>query len=229
MRRCVAVAVYKTGEKSRNKKIEPCKKLFYLNGYKKTTYKDICEMADSNPGLINYYFKTKKKIAEIIYGNFYVEIKTAVENYMIKHYGEYDLQVGTCLEILIFTDLAEKDENLKRFYYEMCFEGVEYDTKVFKYFFRLHVDRYKLPLNEDQIRLIWVANTSIGIGIAKKYIEGYLHISKEELYDFRIRTMYNSMGISNERIDEVLKRTYEIYNDMKVTLSDYFAISLDKK
>ncbi len=223
------MAVYKTGEKSRNKIIETCKELFYLNGYKNTTYKDICEKADSNPGLINYYFKTKKKIAEIIYGNFYVDIKTAVENYMIKNYGEYDLQVGTCLEILIFTDLAEKDENMNRFYYEMCLEGVEYDMKVFKYFFRLHVDKYQLPITEDQIRLIWVANTSIGIGIAKKHIEGYLQIPKEELFDFRIRTMYNSMGIGNEKIDDILKRTYEIYKDMKVTLKDYFVISLDRK
>ncbi|MBF7095913.1 TetR/AcrR family transcriptional regulator [Alkalibacter mobilis] len=221
--------VYKTGEKSRNKIIDACKELFYLNGFKKTTYKDICEKASSNPGLINYYFKTKKKIGEIIYGNFYVEIKAGVEDFLIENYGEYDLQVGTCIEILVINALLKRDENLERFYYDMCIEGVEYDMKILKYFYRLHVDRYKLPLTEEQIRLIWVANTSIGIGIAKKYIEGYLHSDEKELYEFRVRLMYNSMGIEKDKIDDIIKRAYEIFEHVGVSLEDYFVIKIFKK
>ncbi|QSX09580.1 TetR/AcrR family transcriptional regulator [Alkalibacter rhizosphaerae] len=222
------MAVYKTGEKSKNSILEACKELFYTQGYKGTTYKDICEKANSNPGLINYYFKTKKKISEIIYGDFYMDIKTKVEEYITRHHGDYDLQVGTCVEILVVNKLMEKDSNLQRFYYDLSLEGVEYDMKVFYYFYKLHVDRYNLPLSDEQIRLIWVANTSIGIGISKKYMEGFFDIPPLELYEFRIKTMYNSMGIDNKRIEEVIAKAYEISDDMEVTLHDFFEIELHR-
>jgi AcrR family transcriptional regulator len=222
------MAVYKTGEKSKNSILEACKELFYTQGYKGTTYKDICEKASSNPGLINYYFKTKKRISEIIYGDFYMDIKTKVEEFMTLQYGEYDLQVGTCVEILVINKLMVNDTNLQRFYYDLSSEGVEYDMQVFHYFYKLHVDRYHLPLSDEQIRLIWVANTSIGIGISKKFMEGFFHLSPTELYEFRIRTMYNSMGIDNQRINEVIQRAYEIIADVQVVWKDYFDIELQK-
>ena len=222
------MAVYKTGEKSKNSILEACKELFYTNGYKGTTYKDICEKANSNPGLINYYFKTKKKIGEIIYGDFYMDLKTKVEDFIRTNFGEYDLQVGTCVEILVVNKLVEKDPNMQRFYYEMSLEGVEYDMKVFHHFYKLHVDRYNLPLDDERIRLIWVANTSIGIGIAKKYMEGFLSTPPMDLYEFRIRTMYNSMGIDNQRINEVLEKAYEISKVMDVGLKGYFDLELKR-
>lgn len=222
------MAVYKTGEKSKNSILEACKELFYTNGYKGTTYKDICEKANSNPGLINYYFKTKKKIGEIIYGDFYMDLKSKVEDFIRANFGEYDLQVGTCVEILVINKLMEKDSNMQRFYYEMSLEGVEYDMKVFHYFYKLHVDRYNLPLDDERIRLIWVANTSISIGLAKKYMEGFLNTPPMDLYEFRIRTMYNSMGIDNQRINEVLEKAYEISKVMDVGLKGYFDLELKR-
>ena len=221
------MAGYKTGKKSRNRIILACKELFYKKGYKKTTYKDICDLADSNPGLINYYFKTKRKIAEIIYGNIFVDIKAEVERYLNDVYGHYDLQIGTSLEHKIFSELVDMDENINRFFYEMCTEAIDYDIKIYKFFYKLHVEKYHLPLTEDQIRLIWVSNVSIGIGIAKKYIEGYLRITKEDLYEFRTRTMYQSMGIEEKRIDEIIQEVYKIFETTHIYLEDYFKVRLE--
>ncbi|NTW71715.1 MAG: TetR/AcrR family transcriptional regulator [Eubacteriaceae bacterium] len=220
------MAVYKSGEISKNKIITACKELFYLQGYRKTTYKDICKKADSNPGLINYYFKTKIKIAEIIYENFFVDIKSGVEKYLLDKFGSYDLQVGTSIEHLLLSNLISGDTNLSRFYYDMCLEGIEYDMQIFNCFFKLHVDKYHLPLSEDQIKLLTVANSSISIGIAKKNLEGYLHLSKDEIFEFRTRSIYHSMGIPDERIDEIIKEAYRIYSGMDVQLKDYFVVQI---
>lgn len=222
------MAVYKTGEKSKNNILEACRDLFYKKGYKGTTYKDICKKASSNPGLINYYFKTKKKIGEIIYGNFYMNLKAKVEEFITQNFGSYDLQVGTCVEILALNQLMEKDQNMRRFFYEMSLEGVEYDMDVFFYFYKLHVDRYNLPLSDEHIKLIWVANTSISIGISKKYTEGFINLSPKELYEFRIRTMYNSMGIDNERINEIIEQAYEVDKILQIESKNYFDVKLKK-
>src|SRR5665648_435717 len=220
------MAVYESGKISRNKIITTCNELFYINGYKKTTYKEICEKAESNPGLISYYFKTKKNIAMIIHGNLYVNLKLEVEKYLMDKFGTYDLQIGTSLEHLVLANLIDKDSKLRQYYYDICIEGVEYDMKIFNYFFKLHVDKYHLPFTEDEIKLITTANTSISIGIVKKYIEGYLHISKDELFKFRTRIMYNSMGISSERIEEIINETFNIYSEMKIELANYFLIKI---
>ncbi|MFZ7121694.1 MAG: TetR/AcrR family transcriptional regulator [Eubacteriaceae bacterium] len=220
------MAEYKTSKESRNKILEACKELFYLHGYKKTTYKDICKKASSNPGLINYYFKTKKNIAGTIYGNFFSQIKEKVKIYMLEKYNYYDLQYGTAIEQLIFSKLMDNNEKIENFYYDIALEGIEYDLEILYYFYKLHVDEYNLGMDEDHIKLIQTNTIASGIGVTKRVVEGYFNIDKDELFDFRVRSMYNSMGISNERVDEILKVSREIYSKMEIKLHDYFIIEI---
>lgn len=223
------MAEYKTSKISKKKIIDACKELFFEKGYTNTTYNDICAKAESNPGLINYYFKTKKNIAGIIYGNLFLSIKEKVKEYMVENYGYYDLQYGTTLEVRVFNYLCEQHENLNKFYYEVCVEGIEYDLDVLYDFFKLHVDEYNLDLNEDQIKLIQTASIASGIGITIRSVEGYFSADTETLFSFRQHAMYNSMGIPKERIDEILSVTLDMLNNMNITLSNYFEISISKK
>lgn len=221
------VATYKTSKDSKNRIIETCKELFYLQGYTKTTYIDICKKASSNPGLINYYFKTKQNIAAHIYGEFMSSIKESVKAYLIHHHGVYDLQYGTALEIRIFTELLKRDEYLRTFYYEICNTGLEFDSDVIYKFYKLHVDTYNLPFSEDEIKLIQTTIVGAGIGIIKKMIEGYFSCDEETVFNFRIRTMYKIMNVSDERVDEILNETIKIFNQMKFKIQDYFIFTLE--
>lgn len=51
-----------TENSTRERIIEACGRLFYEKGYTNTSYDDICREAESNRGLIHYYFKTKSNI-----------------------------------------------------------------------------------------------------------------------------------------------------------------------
>ena len=221
------VARYKTSKDSKNRIIETCKELFYLQGYTKTTYIDICKKASSNPGLINYYFKTKQNIAAHIYGEFMTSIKESVRAYLIHHHGEYDLQYGTTLETKIFTELLRRDECLRTFYYEICNTGLEYDSDVIYKFYKLHIDTYNLPFSEDEVKLIQATVVGAGIGITKKMIEGYFNCDEETIFNFRIKTMYKLMNVPDERVNQILKDTMNIFNQMKFKIENYFIFTLE--
>lgn len=221
------VAIYKTSKDSKNRIIETCKELFYLQGYTKTTYIDICKKASSNPGLINYYFKTKQNIAAHIYGEFMSSIKENVRAYLLHHYNEYDLQYGTALETRILTELFRRDQYLRTFYYEICNTGIEYDSNVIYKFYKMHIDTYNLPFSEDEIKLIQTTIVGAGIGITKKMIEGYFNCDEETIFNFRIKTMYKIMNVSDERVNKILDETKEIFDKMKFEIKDYFIFDLE--
>lgn len=220
------MAEYKTSKESKNRIIEACKELFFLKGYKKTTYVDICNMANSNPGLINYYFKTKKNIGGFIYGEFFMSIKESVKRHMLEHYGYYDLQYGTTLEMRLFGQLCNDSPQLQNFSYDICIEGIEYDIPVFYDFYKLHVDEYNLDLDKDGIKLIQTAVTGAGIGITKRMVEGFFTCDNNVIFDFRVRSMFNALGVSNERVDEIFSVTKEMFLKMEYTLDDYFKFDL---
>ncbi|MPW26350.1 TetR family transcriptional regulator [Alkalibaculum sp. M08DMB] len=220
------MAEYKTSKISKNKIIDTCKELFYLQGYKKTTYVDICNKANSNPGLINYYFKTKKNIAGLIYGDFFVHIKDAVKKYMLETYNCYDLQYGTTLELRVFTYLLDNNPMLKNFYYDICNEGIEYDIEVVYHFYKLHVDEYNLNLSEDEIKLIQTAVVGSGIGITKRNVEGFFNCDTSVIFNFRIKSMFSLMGVTPERVNEILSETEKMFSKMEIELNDYFLVTV---
>lgn len=220
------MAEYATSKESRNKIIEACKELFFLQGYKKTTYVDICNKANSNPGLINYYFKTKKNIAAYIYGEFYLLIKECVKMHMLKNYGYYDLQYGTTLEFRILTYLINNNPRLQTFYYDISVEGIEYDIELFYCCFKLLVDEYRLNFSEDEIKLIETSIVGSTMGITKRQVEGYFNCDFYMIYKFIVKSMFTSLGITSQRISEIFSVTEEMFSHMEVELQDYFLFSI---
>lgn len=68
------MANYENGLETKAKIIDICKKLFYSKGFKKTTFKDISQLANVNQGLIVYYYKTKNILANTIFQDVMTEM-----------------------------------------------------------------------------------------------------------------------------------------------------------
>ena len=222
------MANYETGIITKNKILDAFRELFYKQGYKKTTYVDILKLTGINQGLITYYFKSKRAVAGQIHTAFRIQIKETVENYLASQGIDYDLRIATALEQIIYSRIKFADESLKRFIYEISIEGlfIEYEITGLRSFWDMHVKAYNLPLSESEIRMIQVRNSSLTWGITTKMIEGYLDITVDEYAELRVRLMYQSMGLSEPQIDEILEKSYEIYNQMDVKLEDYFRITI---
>lgn len=58
---------YSNGLVTKEKIMETCKALFCEKGYMGTTYAEICEICQVNPGTITHHFKSKKNIASVLY------------------------------------------------------------------------------------------------------------------------------------------------------------------
>lgn len=222
------MANYETGIITKNRILSAFRELFYKQGYKKTTYVDILKLTGINQGLITYYFKSKRAIAGQIHTAFRIQIKDTVENYLASREIEYDLRIATALEQIIYSRIKFADDKLKRFIYEISIEGIfiEYEITGLRSFWDMHIKEYNLPLSESEIRMIQVRNSSLTWGITTKMIEGYLDITVDEYAELRVRLMYQSMGLSETQIDEILVKSYEIYTGMNVSLENYFKIAI---
>ncbi|MFZ7120993.1 MAG: TetR/AcrR family transcriptional regulator [Eubacteriaceae bacterium] len=223
------MATYKTGIITKNKILQACKELFYEQGYKDSTYLAICKKADVGPKTITHYFKSKKLIAIEIYSDFLINIKEKTKEYMIEKNNDYNLRTATALERIIFTNLIVENENYKKFYYDICVEGLllEVDIERVDYFYKLHSDEYNLGLSNLQIRLLQITNTSITLGVTRKWLEGSLEgLSTDGYCDYEIRLMYSHMGVSNDEIDQIIKLAYEIYNNMTIVSNEFFLIDI---
>ncbi|MCQ4822927.1 helix-turn-helix domain-containing protein, partial [Eubacterium callanderi] len=58
---------------------QSAKKIFYQNGYDKTTVKDIITDARTKQGLLNYYFGAKENLAVQIYKDFCNDVVFCVD------------------------------------------------------------------------------------------------------------------------------------------------------
>ena len=222
------MAGYPVGQKTRSLILNAYRELFYKKGYKKTTYVNILDHTGLNQGLITYYFKSKKAIAGEIHSDFRIQIKGAVKQLFNELNKPYDLRVATSLEQIIYTRIKFSDEKLKKFIYEISVEGVymEYELLLMKEFWDMHVREYNLPLSDNEIKMIQVANSSLTLGITMKMIEGYLQVSVEDFIRMRIRLMFQSLGLKEEEISDILEKSLTLYDRISVELQDYFRIEV---
>ena len=223
------MANYETGINTKNKILDAYCELFYKKGYKKTTYVDILNLTGINQGLITYYFKSKKAIAGKIHTDFRIQIKQAVKDYFSSQGIVYNLRTATAIEQIIYSKIKFTDENLKRFIYEISIEGIfiEHEISEMRPFWDMHIKEYNLPLSESEIKMILVRNSSLTWGITTKMIEGYLDISVDEYAELRVRLMYQSLGLADPQIDDILQESYKIYNNMQISLKEYFTVQIE--
>ncbi|RBP68992.1 TetR family transcriptional regulator [Alkalibaculum bacchi] len=220
------MASYKKSAETKKKILDASKKLFYEKGYKATSCKEICELADVNLGLIHYHFKTKKNIASIIYANSLLEVKDLVRIKMNKIYRYYELKYGTAIENWVFMSGYLMDENYRRFFYEICQENVLVDerTDIIDFFYRLHVNIYNLDISPKEVKLIRVCVAAITMALVEKHVENYLDLSIEELIEYKIRNLYKLMKLSDEDINDIVKTSYDMYQNLNIEFGKHFEI-----
>ena len=108
--------MYEKGVQTRNMIYQTAKQLFYDKGYEKTKIKEIADTAEVPIGLFTYYFKTKDKIVQYIYSEFFAqislriteELKSGLDNSILRH----------AIHAWLYYDIIQNNENNRRFYYE---------------------------------------------------------------------------------------------------------------
>ena len=219
------MAIYDNGLLTKEIILNSCKKLFYENGYAKTTFSDICKDANVNHGSIYYHFKKKSNIAGIIYSDFFIQNKHFIDNLLGDKYG---LQICTAVEIRNYWNLFLNDEKAKRFFYEIAKDRVvvEYIKDTGEEFFKLHKKEYNLDIADEHLRIINLSTSAIEAETIISYIDGYINLTLDEICDFEIKTIYEFMNVPYKQIDEIVNISKEIYSKLNVRLNKYFELEL---
>jgi AcrR family transcriptional regulator len=221
----IYMASYFKSEQTKANVINACKSLFYKNGYIKTHYNDIAQESGINSGLIYYHFKKKSSIAGIIQSELTSKIKEAVQVLL----GEnYDLQIATALEVLIFWDVVFHNENYRNFFYEISLDRthVECSQSIVEEFFRMHNAKYGLGIDEGTIKIISLSSSAMESEIIIHYHTGLIDLSQEKISRFIIRTIYEYMSVDYRRIEDIVQQSSEIFSKLTVHMKDSFEIEI---
>ena len=119
---------YAVGVATRTRIYRVCKGLFYEQGIKATSYNDICEAADINRGLIQYYFESKNNIAIEVLRDFVDSMEAAVNEWWGPD-AMVQPERNIMIELLMFRLLAE-DERACRFYSEIRADGAFHEARL---------------------------------------------------------------------------------------------------
>ncbi len=113
--------------------IEVAQKLFATNGFAGTSVRDIAKEADVNIAMISYYFGSKEKLLEAIFGRHWANVKLQLENmlhddsrkpldkvyqlidnYLDKYFAQQDFH-----KIIVREQMAQKESPLGNMLNEM--------------------------------------------------------------------------------------------------------------
>lgn len=101
------MANYKSGLMNREKTIATCKELFYKNGYRETSFGEICKQTGLHPGSISYHFKGKANIALHIYAEMMSYYQETLKQLFPEENELTYLFLGICVHIkLMYTDAS---------------------------------------------------------------------------------------------------------------------------
>ena len=144
--------MYEKGVQTRNMIYQTAKQLFYDKGYEKTKIKEIADTAEIPIGLFTYYFKTKDKIVQHIYSEFFTQIslriteetKDGLDNSILRH----------AILSWIYYEIIFSDENNRRFYYENLKKTSNYRimNKTASQTYRRYVEDFNVVISDHDFQ-----------------------------------------------------------------------------
>lgn len=226
---------YIKGLETKNRILEVAEKLFYENGYYNTKFTDICREAKVHPGSLNHLFGEYKNIAaflvtknmEFLYQQL-SEIFPELDDKLILNMLAYDVYIHRFFEDEKFRrfntefdmDLASRGNGSK--YYDL------YDESVIKGLKHHYCEHYSSDFDEMDMDYYFHAISGID-----GPVEAYL-CSKIECYtpDIALRHYFNIFfsyfRFSKEEMEEMLKKTKELYGQVTISGELFKTIILKK-
>ena len=203
------MAGYKTGQKTREHTLRICRKLFYEKGYRETSFGEICQEAEVNPGTISYHFKGKTKIAQTIYA----EIMYTYQQRLKELIPDLDDLEFTLLCISVHVKFLYEDYGYRRFISQMGTDCLkEFQEDQYK---TLSPAAYRyLQAQLDPEKFDFVVTASVGYdGLISAYISrniDTLPFEKAVHYISELYLYFMNYEVLKPHIDHVLEMTQNL-------------------
>lgn len=126
-------AMYNNGKATRDRILSTAKNLFLTRGYKSTTYQDICDEANVNPGTLSHHFGGKSKLGMELFQDVMKQIISVV-----KEKGD---RSDDLLVVLTFAAA----------YYLLAFQNIEFRRFFIEYTVYAADDDASFPLLDNDV------------------------------------------------------------------------------
>jgi len=202
------------GQTTKNKILASSRKLFYLKGYNNTTMREISADADTNLGLIKYYFTSKQNIALLVYWDIFLELEDIIN----QHYPQNDL-TRYLLSVLYELSLAIDDD---KFYDLFVTVTADYNSNVFFANKIISYIKQFAKFKTDDILQTNLTYYSI-FGMKPAIITGsrQLSIPSQKTAYYYLSNYIYMIGEDQSLVDAI----YSEYLKMHFTLSEYYKIN----
>lgn len=217
------MAKYSSGIITRKKIQETCEDLFYHNGYKTTTIKDICQVAGVHPGSVSHHFNGKASIAAAIYE----KMMAYLCKIMPRLFPKEDELTLLILQLAVHQKLFYDDERYRRFSIEFSNEYFPVnDIKDYQFYFSNVYAFARKRMDEKKANFYFAAYKGMDKGI-EPYVEANLHsLSFEEVVRFTNEIYYSFLP--KEELAMHVDRALELIADLRIE-NEGFTIRVEKR
>lgn len=195
------------------------KKLFYNNGYEKTTFSEICKASEVNPGSVVYHFNNKITIADIIYKKFLDELNSSVE----KIFPADEIIQQNMIALGLHIKLLFENPAYRRFSAEVCSNRA----------YREEIDNLinsvpkaylvaKQHMAEKKARFFFLSLLGMD-GLLETYIDKHIkELDFAEILEYTLELHYSFL--EHEEFRKRLERTLHIIENLSIETDDSFEI-----
>ncbi len=215
---------YSAGIATQEKIVNSAKKLFYSNGYKKTTIKDICEDADVLRTVFCYYFRDKGDLADHISDYINDKISKALfQEILSNHQPIDDLLLSIYSSTWFFYNIM-CDIHLNVFYAEVLVDnskmllGNDFYRKIFQSLYRCCG---KKP-NSKEFELFFTYSTAVPGVFLYRYLTKSFQLTKEEIVEYLHRKVLCSLDIPEQKQDQIIADAFVMVKASKISFKEIF-------
>lgn len=179
------------------------KQLFYENGYKQTTIKEICSRADVKLGTFTHYFPTSKHLLMHVYSDIIMNTYRFVETNTIEKLDGLQKNFCSCV---IHYQIMLGDEKNRKFHYEVISNESYYTLMSInlKRIYQSFLKDFDLDVSARELSRISSADLGVRRELMLEFLEGKITDSPIELSVTILGIMGRLFKIDQEIIDSHL-------------------------
>lgn len=216
---------------NRQKLIDTAKKLFWENGYVKTTLAQISEISGINNGLITYYFGSKGNLANEISIEYLLNLRNEIARQLYTIEKDYTLAIGVAVETRINLLTQLQNKNLMRFMVESgkdfsVFENNNSNLDKRDHYYQLQKRLINPNISQEDLKLYEVCGIAVSRYLLEAYECGFLKMcSLDYIIDYHLRLIFYMLQIPVYQAEVYIEHSGFLAKKINIKIGPGFKIN----
>ncbi|MDO4288001.1 MAG: TetR/AcrR family transcriptional regulator [Eubacterium sp.] len=220
---------YPAGDLTKEKIYQASKEIFFHDGYKKASMKEVSEKAGIKQSVFYYHYKNKAALAKKLYSEFGTAHATAITEWIIQNKYSNDIIISNCVCSALLIINSVTIPNIGRFWAEMYTDNLTADISFHRHFHKLIFKKRFSNFTEMEFEVFLIEAAAINCALILSYLDGRLHVKPEELARFKIQNTLKALAFTKEERDKMINEIIKIASKIPIKCGNNFEICIDHK